>query len=206
MNEKASLLPLSSCSTLEQIQRKQAWDVSGVPKRHRDRDMTNLQNDPGGWTKTYFCLRHNLGTGMFFALIGPRGTGKTQIGCDVICEATTGQGMTALYAKAIQFFMDLKGTYRKGSEETEKSIVARYRKPDLLVLDEIASRGETDWEDRLLEHLLDERYSAKRDTILIGNFETPKAFDTNVGPSIVSRIQETGGLMVCDWKSFRSNA
>lgn len=203
MTGKGLPLPLSACDSLEQINRGKNYILSGITARHRDEAHGVA---PEEWTRTYLTLTSRLGSGMFYALIGPRGTGKTQIGCDVICEATTGRGMTASYIKAIQFFMDIKATFRKGSDETEKSVILRYRKPDLLVIDEIACRGESDWEDRLLEHLLDERYSAKRDTILIGNFDNPRAFDANVGPSVVSRIQETGGLLLCDWKSFRSKS
>ncbi len=153
---------------------------------------------------TYLTLKQRLGTGAVLALIGPRGTGKTQLGCDLICEATTGRGMSARYAKAIEFFMGIKATFQRNAEETEKAVIDRFRRPALLVLDEISSRGETEWEDRLFDHLIDERYGAKKDTILIGNFVTVRDFDASVGPSIASRLSETGGVIDCNWASFRN--
>jgi hypothetical protein len=38
--------------------------------------------------------------------------------------------------------------------------------------------------------------------VLVGNL-TVAAFAEVVGDSIVSRMQETGGALVCDWPSYR---
>ena len=59
-----------------------------------------------------------------------------------------------------------------------------------------------DWEDRLLFELLDRRYGDMTDTLLIANSDR-QTFLASVGPSLASRIQETGGTVTADWASLR---
>ncbi len=146
-------------------------------------------------------LEAKLGTGMLFALLGTRGTGKTQMAAE-LCKIAATKGIMARYNMAMEFFMELKETYRQHSERTEADVIRSYCSPQLLILDEVHERGETEWEDRLLTAMIDKRYSALKDTILISN-QTPKVFCKTIGNSILSRLHETGGIVVCDWKSFR---
>jgi DNA replication protein DnaC len=98
--------------------------------------------------------------------------------------------------------MDIKETYSQKSNLTEKQVVEIFRKPKLLVIDEISERAETDWENLILVHLIDKRYDSANDTILIGNF-TRDNFIKSVGASISSRITECGGIIECNWDSLR---
>jgi DNA replication protein DnaC len=68
-------------------------------------------------------------------------------------------------------------------------------KPSLLVIDEAAKRGETEWENRLLFEILNKRYGDFKDTILIAN-QSREEFSKSMGPAIVRRMDEVGGLMV----------
>ena len=71
-----------------------------------------------------------------------------------------------------------------------------------LALFAVENRGESDFENRLLSHIVDKRYDACLDTVLISNQEEA-AFLKSMGSSIVSRMNETGGLIICKWNSFR---
>lgn len=106
------------------------------------------------------------------------------------------------YAKAMDLFLDIKATY--GREDIcERDVIDEYRQPLLLVLDEASVRGETEWEDRMLVHLIDHRYDDEHDTLLLANM-TPEQFRETMGPSISDRLRETGGVIECDWPSFRT--
>jgi DNA replication protein DnaC len=102
----------------------------------------------------------------------------------------------------VEFFMEGKQSYRKDSDETEMGVLKRYRTPDLLVIDEIGKRGETTWEDTLLFELIDMRYRDMSDTLLISN-QTQQEFTASLGPSLASRMKETGGVVECNWKGWR---
>ena len=74
---------------------------------------------------------------------------------------------------------------------------------ELLIIDEIHEVSEdSKHKDRILTDLLDTRYAAKRDTILISN-QSAEEFARTTNPSILSRLNEHGGIISCDWQSFR---
>jgi len=172
---------------------------SDLPKRHR---LLETPKADGPWGETQKKLVARLETGLLCALVGVRGSGKTQLGVELAKEAMR-RGRTARFSSTTKFLMEIKATYRKDSERTEIQVLREFSVPGILILDEIGRRGETDWEDRLLFELLNDRYNEIRDTILIGNYENAAKFSEAVGPSLVSRINETGGVIECNWPSFR---
>lgn len=172
---------------------------SGAPSRHR---MTAAALRGDAWLAKFEGVAARLGSGFLIAFIGGRGPGKTQMGVELIklaCNAL----MSARYATAMEFFIEVKGAYRdETGAPSERLVIDRYTRPRLLVLDEIQERGATPWEDRLLTHLVDTRYRENRDTVLIGNL-TSDELASELGKSIVSRLVETGGIVEFDWPSFR---
>jgi len=189
-------------SALDELQRRgridRARSLAGVPARHR----TPIEKATGPWKEKRDAIKRRLGTGMVAGLLGPRGTGKTQMACDLIWFVCDLGGMGGRYATAMDIFLDVRSTYHGSGRRTEQTVLSDFWLPDLLVIDEVHERGETAWEDRLLTHLVDARYRDKRDTILVGN-QTVHEFKAAMGSSIISRMVETGGLWVCDWDSFR---
>lgn len=108
------------------------------------------------------------------------------------------------YTVALGFFLELRSAFGD-RDHTERDVLQSYIDPNLIIIDEVQERGNTPWEDRMLTYLIDQRYAAKRDTVLIGNM-TPDALAKSLGESIVSRLQECGEIVVCDWPSFRTPA
>jgi hypothetical protein len=157
---------------------------------------------PGPWADKLVELKEHVGKGSLLALIGKRGTGKTQMGVELIRRACW-KGLSAKYAKAMQFFTAIKDSYSKNAPES--SVMDAYLKARVLVIDEAQERGETAWEDRLLTHLIDCRYGDMKDTVLISNLNR-REFEASIGSSILSRMSETGGIIECNWPSFRDMA
>ena len=171
--------------------------ASGVPLRHLQ--QTALENDL--WRSKFELVKNGIGGGVIFCLIGPRGTGKTQIAVSVarsVCRA----GRSARYTTSMGFFLELQEPY-ENAKKSKLTVLESYAKPSLLIIDEIGERGETPWEDRILGSLIDRRHSNLKDTILITN-QAREQMLTSVGESVASRISEGGGIITCDWKSFRA--
>lgn len=169
---------------------------ANLPARNREPLASTHQK----WNRIDERLKARLGDGFIIALLGPRGTGKTQLGCS-LCRAAAQAGRRCLYGSAMGFFLDIKESFN--GAKSEKTVIEAYVSPSVLVLDEMQERGQSQWEDRLLTHLIDRRYSEKKDTLLLSN-QTSKQFQEAMGESVVSRILQTGGIAVCDWESFRS--
>lgn len=138
------------------------------------------------------------GRGATIILIGDRGAGKTVM-------ATYWAGMLGygLYTKAFDLFESLKKTFHDDSKVRTHEVLDRYRKAEFLVLDEVQERKESDWENTTLTNLLDKRYDALKPTVLIANLK-PEGLDACLGPSIISRVKETGGIIECNWPSYRA--
>lgn len=170
----------------------------GAPERHAQRTAIDKS---GPWGEFLKKINSSLGEGRMWALCGTRGNGKTQMAVEIMRHATQ-IGMSARYVVVTEFFAAIKATYRKDWTETEMNVIERFRKPKLLVIDEIGKRGESDWENNLLFLLLDKRYTDMTDTIVVANLDSDKMGE-NLGSSIASRLGETGGLIECTWPSRR---
>lgn len=173
---------------------------ANIPPRHRSTPSCELVGD--GWLRLTQRIRAKIGTGFIIALVGRRGTGKTQSAVE-IAKDVANVGKRPLYATAMGFFLDIKESFRN-TGGSERSVIEQYCLPSYLILDEMQERGETPWEDRLLTHLIDRRYQHEKDTLLISN-QTKESFLLSIGESVASRILETGGVAVCDWPSYRTN-
>ena len=169
---------------------------AGIPKRHRS---VAIDSD-GQWGETLLKLNAMRGTGFLAALVGVRGNGKTQLAVELIRENAK-QLVASKFCCTMEFFIDLKATFRS-DKESERDVIKAYQKPAFLVLDEVGQRSETDWENRLLFHLINQRYEDSKDTLIIANLEPEQLFAA-LGPSIASRMNETGGIINCTWPSFR---
>jgi DNA replication protein DnaC len=176
-----------------------------------DRYLEPLENPQGGeWLAGFALAAPVIEKGGILILHGKRGTGKTQMAAEIArskrfpFDAVTGLEWkrSAHYQTAMRFFLTVRATFKKGSDKTELEIIDRMTEPGLLVIDELQERGETAFEDRLLTHLIDARYGAKRPTILIANLSKDE-LGKSLGPSIVDRASENGRRIDFTWNSYR---
>ena len=170
-----------------------------APARH-EANSASLDMS-GKWGTELKRLKAALGSGMFYALVGGRGPGKTQMAFELMKEATE-QLRSAYFLTATEFFVEVKDTYHRDTTKTEKDVLARFKQYRLLVVDEVGKRGQSEWENNLLFEVINSRYNAMLDTVIMDNNEM-EAFKRLIGPSLVSRLNETGNIIVCDWPSYR---
>ncbi len=176
----------------------EAARAANLPKRHLACDVDRS----GRWGEAEASLRERLGTGCTLALIGGNGPGKTQMAVELAKDAMRA-GSKAHYTTAVEMIMHFKEAYNPNSKETERVIMAQYRRYGLLVIDEYHEKRETDWERQILFELINKRYADMTDTILISNLAA-SGMAGIVGPSINDRMREGGGIIECNWPSFRT--
>lgn len=190
------------CEDFERRQRHMKIDElrieSNAPARHWGEHVK--RGEQCKWTAMEKLIKGRLGQGIMIALIGERGNGKTQLGVELI-RTNVHHLKSARFCTAAGFYMELKHAY-KSSDESEKDVIDRFARYSLLVIDEIGKRSENDWENRLLYELLNRRYNSLKDTVLISNHGERELRDA-IGPSLASRMNESGGLIECDWNSYR---
>jgi DNA replication protein DnaC len=186
--------------TIDNSKYLQILESAGIPALHRRIKTTDLDRN-SLWFAQYSRLEARLGSGLLCAILGRKGTGKTQMAVQ-LCRATAMQYRPVKFSSPMDFFLTIKAGFKPGGK-SEQEIIADFCAPRLLILDEVEERGETAWEDRLLKYLINRRYEAQKDTVLISNL-SPEEFEMHLDDKIISRMAETGGVIACDWPSFRT--
>ena len=165
------------------------------------RKLGNEIKVDGPWGLKLNGVMSRIGTGFLIGLIGERGTGKTQFAVQLMVDVTECE-RSALYDTATGIFLRFKATFRS-EDETEESVVNDYCQPKLLVVDEVGRRADSEWANRLFFEIMDRRYEALKDTILIAN-QGKEMFLQSLGDALASRMIESGGVVECNWPSFRA--
>jgi DNA replication protein DnaC len=149
---------------------------------------------PAGYRALARRLLAMLEAPQLLAVCGIPGRGKTHLACGLI-RAFCGCGLSALYRRTRQIFDKLTSTAWEGKEKYRESLIH----PDLLVLDEVSFRdGDKEWQNNELATLIDRRYARQRSTLLLSNLrpddqDGEPGLRSNLGPSIMRRLIETGG-------------
>lgn len=193
------------------------------PKLERWGFPSRYQTEIGDWRcepqRRVFqeCRRRMCGIGAVVALIGERGAGKTTIAAQMAL-ALAWEEHRAIYAgepvrlraffyrKVTDLVRRLKPLYANfGTIETDRleSSLRALCSVDVLVIDEMHDLSELAVREAMLIDVIDRRYSARKDTLLISN-QTPQEWE-GTPASIRSRIEEHGCVVPCEWGSWRAD-
>lgn len=174
----------------------------GFPKRHVEQLAVGLHG--AGLEKANYPFPKISGGDAIILLIGNRGPGKTQIATLWAHWLIRDAQPSVRYVKCADLIGEIKATWRDGGRSvgTEQDVMRKYRKARYLVIDEFHEKGGSDWEARCLVNLIDHRYDDMLCTVIIANLSEEQA-RAEINPSILDRANQTGGLIVCDWPSYR---
>ena len=176
----------------------------GFPARHRQRLRRGEMHGPALEKAQAFLPRILRGDALLI-VVGKRGPGKTQMATWWAAERIKAGKFAGHYRKTMDVLSEIKATWGDGGRSlwSESDVLRKYRKTEYLVLDEFHERGSSEWEARTLINIIDHRYDNLLTTVLIANMDKATAFK-EINPSILSRAKETGGLIVCDWPTYRA--
>lgn len=179
------------------------WPGCGLDDRSRAIiDAGDLYDVPEAqqWWDVYTQLLAKLGTGMLVCLVGAWGSGKTLMAGQLLREVCNRGWYKPRIYNAMTIFRKLRAAFDGGpSEESRLKEFASY---SLLVIDEADKRGNTEYEDQRLVEIVNLRYGRMNDTILISNL-SPKDFAASVGGAVIDRARQCGGIIECQWPSYR---
>jgi DNA replication protein DnaC len=179
---------------------------TGIPNRHASFKPADSKSQE--WTNVYNAVCKIARCGGIIALCGGRGAGKTQLGVCLVNRATSHSDpndkyrkLTAQYIKAYDFFLRIREAM-KSQDDSERAATNEFIRPYLLVIDALEVSKGSDYEYQLLDHVIDKRYDNERPTLIISN-DTPEVMSQRLGPSIIDRMRDAGGILTLKTPSFR---
>jgi DNA replication protein DnaC len=149
------------------------------------------------------CARSLLPAAMsdgLLILIGPTGRGKTVIAAWLAAQRLKARRGAGKFLTAIALLDRIKQCWTR--KEDSEPIMSAWRKTPFLVVDEVQNRSEEKWDNHLFDDLINARYSNELPTVLIANLTLTEA-QKSLGPRIMDRANEAGGIVDCNWKSYR---
>lgn len=187
--------------------------ASGIPLRFRGATLDAYRTDTEGQAVALTECRdyvhgfeRNWELGRSMMLLGDVGTGKTHLGCAIAQQVIRSYGASARYTMAIEIIRDIKMTFDKKSEQTERDVYASLLAPDLLVIDEVGVQHGSDFERQVLFEVVDSRYRQLMPTIVISNLGLA-GLRKCLGDRAVDRLTDAGGPAVLfTWSSARGEA
>ncbi len=187
--------------------------ASGIPERFKTKDFDNYSAMDGNMRKAHaLCQTYakdfsaNASRGTSMILCGHAGTGKTHLACAIVDYVIRNHCITAQYITIGKVFREVKNTYSRNSDDSEGDVILKFKRPELLVLDEIGVQYGSETEKNILFEIINERYEAMKPTVLISNLAMDSLV-TFAGERVIDRLKENGGkLMIFDWKSHRGVA
>jgi len=171
-----------------------------LPERHF-RQVAKMVHQPSQLQAIHLLLGI-LEKGGIGVMIGPSGVGKTQMAVALavrhIIDSKAAPRRSAAdgprYATAAEMFRELRSAFGTGAHQSEASMLARFTRPPLLIIDEVHEIKSSDYELRRLTEIIDVRYRKMVPTILISNLGRAE-LSQQLGPSVISRIFECGQLV-----------
>ncbi len=123
-------------------------------------------------------------SGSWLLLSGKPGSGKTFFaGC--IADKAMRRGLTVLFTTSYNLIEKFTPSYTQG--EDDKTFIDAVYSGDLLVIDDLGTERKTDFSERILFNVLNERYNHKKAVVFTTNYTMNEIY-ANYGGRLVSRI------------------
>lgn len=177
---------------------------SGIDSRFENKTLANyIRENKGqkGVINEINTFLENLDSSAGLIMIGKPGTGKTHLASAIVREVITEKQKVAKTTKVARLIREVKSSW-SDRETTESNVIEEHTRPTLLVIDEVGVQNGTDFERNILTEIIDERYSAMKPTILVGNL-TLKEMVEMTSERAIDRFKEGGKVLVFDWSSYR---
>ncbi len=159
---------------------------------------------------TCFEDKKSIGKGLYIE--GTNGTGKTHL-ASAIAMALINKFYSVKCQTAVALLENIKKAYNDYSDYTEDEILDRFRKVDLLIIDDLGKEQVTNWGVATLYSIIDYRYNEMLPTIITTNYNEQMLIermtvndDCQNIKAIISRFRETTDVITMAWNDYRGAA
>ena len=145
---------------------------------------------------------------------GPPGVGKTHLAVGIVHYLIEDKNISCIFYDFRELLNDIRSTYNKTSQLTEKAVIQPLLDSQLLVLDELGAEKTTDWVLDILMYILNYRYNRMLPTIITTNYlDTPQparkgyeeTLEERIGVRLRSRLHEMCQTVIFEGEDYRKN-
>lgn len=182
--------------------------IAGVPAKYRGGKFEAKTPEQKQVRGTVRAFRDVLASPQkawaVLVLFGGVGTGKTLLASELAESLIDNLDKSVRYCTAKQMIAEIQASY--GMEgKSEEGEILRFVQYDLLILDEIDAKRDSDSANLLLTEVINRRYNEEKPVVVITNqpFDSLAKF---VGDRVDDRLHENAYICAFDWPSFRRSA
>jgi DNA replication protein DnaC len=179
-------------------------DTATIPPKYRGAKFTAKTAEQKLVRGTCKAYRDEITKGPKWAalvLMGEFGTGKTLLACELAESLIEKFGLSVRYITAQGLVSEVQATY-KAEDKSEASEFLRFTQYDVLIIDEIDAKRDSDNANMILTEVINRRYNAEKPVVVITNqpFDNLASF---VGGRVHSRLHENAFVCAFSWPDFR---
>lgn len=182
----------------------------GIPPRFKNKTLQNyVVNDPRQAqilrAARKYADEFPIQDGRAISFIGNPGCGKTHFAVG-LAMAAYNKGASVKFTTMSGMMDRIKESRRPNAEKTYLEMIKTYCEPDLLVVDDVGTRLETEADKGITNDVFNGRYEEGKSIVITSNLDISELV-VSVGSRVVSRLQDNGGVFLfCDWDSYRAGA
>jgi DNA replication protein DnaC len=154
-------------------------EIANIPPRYKDCTLADFDTDFPSAHQSLASARLKAGrfveeyypsesAGLLFT--GPVGVGKTHLAVGIILELIRSKSTHCLFCDYRDLLKKIIDSYNPTVETTELEVLRPIVETEVLVLDELGAVKTTQWVWETVSYIINERYNAKRTTIITTNF------------------------------------
>jgi DNA replication protein DnaC len=162
------------CKCYLERQTEVLLEQANIPKRYQACSLKNFEvhndshRDALKISKQFVKNYPVQDVGLLF--IGPCGVGKTHLAVAIILEIILKKNIRCAFYDFRELIRDIQSTFTPDSSLSESEVLEPVFASEVLVLDELGAKRTTAWVEETIFYIINQRYNAKKLTILTSNY------------------------------------